>query len=366
MGFSNMMIAAAKSIPKSTMTQSMPSLTYSSCSTTNMWWLKNCCSFSFTKLMEICSNPLYSKISKPAMSKTAEVCLLQRGVNESIITLLNQPLEDTVKDSTSNTTSGSSCLLNILSLCDPLGSDLDSGLTESFDHGNSIYAKGCCCFSWKCVRSYFLQFSLLISTLLDVLNSTTSHNTSSENVTVKLFPWFKAKNVECVFCVFQFFIVINGGNSGLSLGHIYIVVDIVTDKTFCPKTTITDPITIGHQKLVKYMVGTFNFLLFCDTGLFQQVGHNVTTSKFARASEMDTDKFTKARGIIIPGSFSITIRFQNGIGCHNLVLKRYFLFTFLSRSSSNHGQISDDFLGVLCFTCTRLTSNQHSIVLLVL
>merc|ERR550534_798871 len=72
MGFSNMMMAAAKSMPKSTMTQSMPSRTYSSCSTTNMWWLKNCCSFSLTKLMEICSKPLYSKISKPAMSSTAQ------------------------------------------------------------------------------------------------------------------------------------------------------------------------------------------------------------------------------------------------------------------------------------------------------
>merc|ERR1719219_1400197 len=72
MGFSNIMIQAAKSIPKSTITQSMPSLTYSSCSTTNIWWLKNCCSFSLTKLMEICSKPLYSKISKPAMSSTAQ------------------------------------------------------------------------------------------------------------------------------------------------------------------------------------------------------------------------------------------------------------------------------------------------------
>ena len=37
-----------------------------------MWWLKNCCSFSLTKLMEICSKPLYSKISNPAMSRTAQ------------------------------------------------------------------------------------------------------------------------------------------------------------------------------------------------------------------------------------------------------------------------------------------------------
>ena len=39
---------------------------------TYIWWLKNCWSFSLTKLMEICSNPLYSKISNPAMSSTAQ------------------------------------------------------------------------------------------------------------------------------------------------------------------------------------------------------------------------------------------------------------------------------------------------------
>ena len=89
-----------RSIPKSTMAHSMPSLMYSSwwtmtisnmititprfstniiipittmlptCSKTNMWWLKNCCSFSLQKLIASCSNPLKSKISKPAMSRT--------------------------------------------------------------------------------------------------------------------------------------------------------------------------------------------------------------------------------------------------------------------------------------------------------
>ena len=36
----------------------MPSLRYSSCSSTNMWWLKNCCSFSLVKLMHSCSKEL--------------------------------------------------------------------------------------------------------------------------------------------------------------------------------------------------------------------------------------------------------------------------------------------------------------------
>lgn len=59
--FSIKSIQANKSIPKSMNAQSIPSFLYSSCSNTNMWWLKNCCNFSFVKLMQSCSKPLYYK-----------------------------------------------------------------------------------------------------------------------------------------------------------------------------------------------------------------------------------------------------------------------------------------------------------------
>src|SRR5699024_10732442 len=68
--FSISSIQAAKSMPKSMNAHSMPSRLYSSCSSTNMWWLKNCCNFSLVKLMHNCSKPLKSKISKPAISST--------------------------------------------------------------------------------------------------------------------------------------------------------------------------------------------------------------------------------------------------------------------------------------------------------
>ncbi|KOX75396.1 hypothetical protein WN51_12846, partial [Melipona quadrifasciata] len=55
--FSISSIQAAKSMPKSINSQSMPSFLYSSCSSTNM--LKNCCSFSLVKLIHSCSKPLY-------------------------------------------------------------------------------------------------------------------------------------------------------------------------------------------------------------------------------------------------------------------------------------------------------------------
>jgi len=69
-GFSMSWIVASRSMPKSTISHSMPSRTYSSCSRTNIWWLKNCCNFSLQKLMQICSKVLNSKISNPAMSST--------------------------------------------------------------------------------------------------------------------------------------------------------------------------------------------------------------------------------------------------------------------------------------------------------
>merc|ERR1712048_111839 len=45
---------------------------------------------------------------------SAEVCLLERSINERVVTLLNQPLEETVKDGSGNTASGSSSLLHSL------------------------------------------------------------------------------------------------------------------------------------------------------------------------------------------------------------------------------------------------------------
>ena len=59
--FSIKSMQACKSIPKSKKVHVMPSLWYSSCSNTNMWWLKNCCSFSFVKLMQSCSKLLSLK-----------------------------------------------------------------------------------------------------------------------------------------------------------------------------------------------------------------------------------------------------------------------------------------------------------------
>ena len=64
--FSMRSMQGCRSRPKSMKTQSMPSRLYSSCSSTNMCWLKNCCSFSLVKLIHSCSKLLNCRGQRPA------------------------------------------------------------------------------------------------------------------------------------------------------------------------------------------------------------------------------------------------------------------------------------------------------------
>merc|ERR1712131_108486 len=108
-----------------------------------------------------------------------------------------------------------------------------------------------------------------------------------------------------------------------------------------------------------------NLLLLSDTRLLKKIGHNVATSQFTRSSKVDTDEFTKTGRVVIPGCLGISIELKNGVGGHNLVLKGNLLLGLLARAGGDHGKIGDDLLGVLSLSSSRLTSNQHGVVLLV-
>merc|ERR1719486_1636542 len=319
MGFSNMMMAAAKSIPKSTMTQSMPSCTYSSCSTTNMWWLKNCCSFSFTKLMEICSKPLYSKISKPAMSSTAQKLAFFMVASIRVVTLDDQPLEDPVEDGTGNTSGGHGGLLAGLSL-----GHID--------------------------------------------DATAGHDGGGQHVAGELLLRVKAQDVEGVLGVEKLLIVIDGVDLGLTLGDIDVVVDVGRHETLGTETSLADAVSVRLEQLVEDVVGPLDLLLLGDTGLLEQVGHDVTTAELAAGGEVDTDEFTETGGGVVPRGLGVSVGLQNGVSGHNLVLKGDLLGFLLGTSSSSghHGQVGDHLLGVLGLSGTRLAGDQHGVVLLVL
>ena len=74
-------------------------------------------------------------------------------------------------------------------------------------------------------------------------------------------------------------------------------------------------------------------------------------------------------GIVVPRSLGISVGLQDGVGCHDLVLKGDLLGLLLGSATSScghHGQVGDHLLGVLRLSGSRLASDQHGVVLLVL
>ena len=94
-----------------------------------------------------------------------EVGLLQGGVNKSVITLLNEPLEKPVENSPGNTAHSSSGLLAGLTLGHPLGADLDAGLAESLDHVEGINTAEGGGLAGVGVGAHLLALGLVIATL---------------------------------------------------------------------------------------------------------------------------------------------------------------------------------------------------------
>merc|ERR1719357_590224 len=83
---------------------------------------------------------------------SAEVGLLQRGVDEGVVTLVDEPLEDAVKDCSGNTTGGHGGLLAGLAFDHPLSSDLDPWLAEGLEHSLRVTSESSGCFSCKCIH----------------------------------------------------------------------------------------------------------------------------------------------------------------------------------------------------------------------
>ena len=102
--FSINSIHARRSMPKSMNSQWMPSFVYSSCSRTNMWWLKNCWSFSLVKLMHSCSKLLNcSSKNQPCFSNIDIVYL--RLCQFFFFSLLDRPfLFSRIRYATTRTT----------------------------------------------------------------------------------------------------------------------------------------------------------------------------------------------------------------------------------------------------------------------
>merc|ERR1711863_53201 len=265
---------------------------------------------------------IFKDLESGNVEHSAEVSLLHGGVNKSVVTLDDQPFEDAIKDGTGDTASGHGGLLAGLALGHPLSSDLDPGLAEGLEQGLGVNTKGSSCLARERFNAVISNLSLVVATLGLVNDATASHDTGGEHVAVKLLLRSKAEHVEGILSVEQLLVVIDGVDLSLSLGNVDVVVDVRADEALGTEATLADVITIGLQQLVEDMVGPLDLLLLSDTGLLEQVGHDVATAELARGSEVDTDKLSEPGRVVVPRGFGISVGLQNWVGGHNLVLER--------------------------------------------
>merc|ERR1712213_43444 len=187
------------------------------------------------------------------------------------------------------------------------------------------------------------QLSLVVTALGLVDDATAGHDGSGQHVAIELLLDGEAQDVEGVFGVEQLLIVINGVDLSLTLGDIDVIVDVGRHEALGTETALADAVSVRLEQLVEDVVGPLDLLLLSDTGLLEQVGHDVTTAELAAGGEVDTDEFTKTGGVVVPRSLSVSVGLQDGVGSHNLVLKGDLFGVLLRASSSggHHGQVGD-------------------------
>ena len=122
---------------------------------------------------------------------------------------------------------------------------------------------------------------------------------------------------------------------------------------------------VGDQE-VENMVGALTGRLVGDTRLFKQVNFNIASCHFTHVVKPNPNKLSKAGGIIVSDCLGISKGFHDRIGLNNLIFKGcLFLVTFLDLFNyvrANKSKVSNDFLGILSFACSRFTGNQNGLI----
>ena len=88
-------------------------------------------------------------------------------------------------------------------------------------------------------------------------------------------------------------------------------------------------VTVRLEQLVEDMVGPLDLLLLSDTGLLEQVGHDVATGELATGGEVDSDELSEPGGVVVPRGLGVAVGLQDGVGGHDLVLKGNLLGVLL-------------------------------------
>jgi hypothetical protein len=272
---------------------------------------------------------------------------------KSFVTLDSNKVEQFLEDTLGQGSSGVSDLFWGLALGHILVTDLDSWGAQVFAHVSRVDSEevgGLVSVLGAVDLSLFFSLLLFEGHALEVENS---HRDLVD--TVDDF-WGKVQNFEGFLSGFEFFTVVETLDGDLTHTDVGVLVWILDDQASFDEFWL-----LAGKNLVENMVISFTFELVGDSRFLQKVGLNITRRKFTGWSEVDSDKFTESRRVIVPGGFGVTEGLHGWVGSNNLVFKRSL--SVFDATGGDHGKVLDDFFGVDSFTGSGLTGDQHRLVM---
>ena len=293
---------------------------------------------------------------------TAEEAAWEVGT-EGTVDDLDQVVEETAESGLGDGGQGVVALVDSLTLGDPLVTDLDLWRAHGLEPLLGLDTEEEAKFVGG-VSSVWL--SLLFTGLLLEGDVSGVHDTGSDLPDGVLLVLVEAENVEGLVGGVQLLVIINRLDLDLTHGAELVVVWVLGDHAH-----LVDLGLVAGTDLVEDVETTLGLELEGDTGLLEQIGVDITRGEFTSGLEVNTDEFTEARGVIVTDGLGVTVGLHTGVGSDDLILKGTTtaelggVSTTLTAGSGDNGEVLDNTLGVDSFTGTRLTSNQHRLVLAV-
>merc|ERR1719270_1859972 len=281
--------------------------------------------------------------------------LLHRGINQGLITLVDDDPEGALVDGASDAGHRVGSVLAGGALVHPLGADLQLGFAEVVDHPFGVDAKQG---GHLDAVGLVLDLSLLLFADRDEVLGHVAHvhHASSVLEHIVLLLLSEAKNVKGFVGKLHVLAIVDGGHGDLALGHVPVVQDVVGQETFLLQ--VLD--LIGHE-VVESMVAALKRLLVGEAGLLEQVDHHVGSGELTGLVEVDPDELSEAGGVIVPHGLGVAPRLQHGVRLDDLVLKGGLSLLPLA-GGADGGEVGDDLLRVLSLSGTRLSSNQDRLI----
>merc|ERR1712226_762621 len=207
----------------------------------NIFLLFQCKHVLIKKLLEFLITKIDTKLFKSIIVKDLKTSNIQAYnilnflhgcINKCKVTFVNNETEYILKNFTTYTRDRCSSSRTRLTLDNPFSTNFQLRLRKVLDHPLFIDSTNFCYF-FSC--GFILNFSLLLLAHRNKVfrHVTHVHNNSSKFIDVVLLIMGKAKNIICFIGKHHVFLVINGFYSSFTLRYPPVVIDVVSQQTFC-------------------------------------------------------------------------------------------------------------------------------------